>query len=196
MEELLPKKYRIEIEFFGRFKKSKTIYFDYEQGSLRDLIEMKSKIDNAEELNKWLFNFLMKKTKQSDKLTMRLFSQLCTSHRLDIIQHLLKTYAKGYFKVTDVETIIHDKTPSSSLICFLLEYTNETLESLLDMTWERINYLTDGITWNKNEETKVGKERNRRKMRMIALNEEFTGDDTDAKIKRLDEKMKAKKLKK
>ncbi len=189
MQEMLVKTYRISIEFFGFMRKPKLIYFEFQQGTFRELLQLKNDVDNPEKLNEWLFNFLMEKTKQSDKLTLRLYEQLSTDERNSILEFLLKTFAKGFFEKSndDGGKSSRKKSPDSSLIALLLDKTSETLESLLDMTWEQIDYLIEGIVWNINAGSKKGEETNARKMRMKMLKEEFS--DEEETIKRLDAKM-------
>ncbi len=192
MEELLRKKFKLEIEFFGRFRKPKVMQFEFYQGTLRELLEMKSKISDPKELDNWLADFLMSKVKGRDKLTMNLYWQLTTRRKNDIIQFLVKTFGKNFF----VKSESQDRSPASAMICFVLEFTNETIESLLEMTWEQIEFIIEGVVWNINAKDPKGREKNDRMMRMRELKEKFTDTDTDEKLARIEEKMKSKKLKK
>lgn len=198
MEELLKKKYKLSVEFFGRFKRSKKIDFIFRQGNLRELLEMKEELDEPEKIKKWLFDFLMKKTEKSDKITQGLFDQLSIEEINSIIDFLLRTYGKGFFikvkKQENEEKESMKKSPTSSMICIILEKTNETVESLMEMTWEQIEYLVQGITWNMNEQTKEGKRKNEMALRMKDLKEGTNG--YEEKVKRLEEKMRLSKLKK
>lgn len=197
MEELLQKKYRLEIEFFGRFHKPKKIEFIYKQGSLRQLLEMKADLTDSEKIRTWLFNFLVKSVQQNDKLTLKLFNQLSTGEINSILEFLINTFAKGFFtKNTDTkEKTSTEKSPTNSTICTILEKTNETVESLLDMTWEQISYLVDGIVWNLNSQSKKGQDKNARSMRMKDLKDGFANTEMD-EVKALEERMKQSKLKK
>jgi hypothetical protein len=197
MQELIRIKFRLTIEFFGRFRKAKLIHFEYEQASFRDLIEMQRKINDDDSLRKWLLNFLMEKTKQSDKLTVDLFNQLSTFEINSIMEFLFKTYAKGFFeKEKSSSSKRGKKSPDSSLICTILEKTNETVESLLDMTWDQIKFLSEGITWNLNAQSKKGEQANQRHLRMKELKESFSDKDTDAALKGLNERILKRNLKK
>jgi hypothetical protein len=201
MQEMLRKKYRLELEFFGRFNRPKTIYFVFEQARLRDLLEMKEEIHTPEKLKAWIQDFLMKKTSQSDKLTLKLYQQLGTDQRMKIFEFLLDTYAKGFFKPKMVQSDDEQKTfkktyeaPTSSMISLILEKSGENMESVLNMTWEQIDYLTEGIVWNLNAQTKEGVKRNERHMRLKDLSNNAADDELD-QIKQLEERIN-KKLKK
>lgn len=196
MQELLTRKFRLTIEFFGRFGKAKLIHFEYDQGKLRDLLMMQNTIKDGESLRKWLFSFLMEKTKQSDKLTMNLFNQISTFEIDSIMEFLFKTYAKGFFKKEKANSTNRKRSPESALICMILEKTNETVESLLNMTWEQIMYLSEGITWNINAESKKGQELNQRSMRMKELDEHYSEGEMDEALEALKKRMDKRNLKK
>lgn len=196
MQELIRIKYRLSIEFFGRFGKAKLIHFEYEQAKFKDLIEMQSKINDDESLRKWLLNFLMEKTKQSDKLTVNLFNQISTFEINSIMEFLFKTYAKGFFEKEKSGSKGRKKSPDSSLICTILEKTNETVESLLNMTWDQIKFLSEGITWNLNAQSKKGQQANERNLRLKELKENFSDKDTEAALKGLNERILKRNLKK
>lgn len=195
MQEMLRKKFKLSIEFFGEKGVPKNIDFIYEQGSLRDLLEIQNKLDHPDDLHSWLFDFLMKKTVQSDKLTLELFKQLPAYRANDIIEYILKSYGKGFFKKTekDDKKVFQKKSPDSSMICFILQNTSETMENLLNMTWEQIEYIIEGVAWNLNSQHKKGRQRNEQMMRMKELESTANVDEEQEKIKRLTEKMQQKK---
>lgn len=191
MQEMLRKKFKLSLEFFGPKGTPKNIDFFYEQGSLRELLEIQNKLDDPEELSKWLFDFLMKKTTQSDKLTLELFKQLPAYRINDIIEFILKTYGKNFFKKIEHEDkrMFQKKIPDSSMICFILQNTSETMETLLNMTWEQIEYIIEGVAWNINSQSKKGKQRNEQMMRMKELEASANPNEENDKIKRLKEKI-------
>lgn len=200
MHELLRKKYNIEVEFFGRFNRPKKITFEFDQGRFRDVLDIKEKLKEAEDVKEWLFDFLMKKTKQSVRLTRRMFDQMPDDYVANISNFIFDTYAKGFFekskkKHVEIDSFKNVKPPFSSLICLLLEKTNEPLESLLDMTWEQINYLLDGIIWNTNAQTESGRKKNASDARMGMMREELSDEDALKAVQELEKKMNAKKNK-
>lgn len=81
------------------------------------------------------------------------------------------------------------KEPESSFIMFLLENSNETIESLLRLTWRQVEFMKDGIIWNLNSQTKKGQERNAQKMRMDNSRAEMSDDEALEKAKALREKI-------
>ena len=200
MEELLRKKYNIELEFFGEKNKPLKISFQYEQGSFRDVLLIKEDLAGGMDIVEWLFYFLMKKTIQSDKLTKELFEQLSDSRIADIIDFVFNTYAKDFFEKSKEKKKEEDpfkdvKAPSSSLICLLLEKTNEKIETLLDMTWEQIRYLIDGIIWNLNAATKDGQKKNESGARMKMMKEELSDDAALESVRKLEKRIEEKKNK-
>ncbi len=194
---MLKKQFKLSIDFFGRFNKPKTIEFAYWQASLRELLEMKREFNAPGGQKEWLFDFLMKKTKQSDKLKRKLFDQLGEKQIDSIVDFVLKTYAKDYFEKAKLPK---DQTPrkekldtSYATICLILEKTSETMESLLNMTWEQIQYILDGTLWNMNAQTKEGQKRNKQKERRVIYDDKATVED-DLKVARdLEKKLKSKK---
>lgn len=75
------------------------------------------------------------------------------------------------------------------MICFILQNTSETMETLLNMTWEQIEYIIEGVAWNINSQSKKGKQRNEQMMRMKELEASANPNEENDKIQRLKEKM-------
>ena len=202
MIELLRKKYKLELELFGLFNRPKKIEIYYEEATFGELINMKSKINHPEKLYFWLKDFLMNKTTQNVKLTPKLYNQLTQEQFLKIIEILLNSYAKGYFKKDRIEEKLGEKkkknkprraAPPGTLIAYLMENTNETMESLLNMTWAQIEFVLEGIVWNHNEQTEEGKRRNQQKLRMTDLKDSTDEERDQETVRRLIEKMDKKK---
>lgn len=190
---MLKKKFKISVDFFGKFGKPKTIDFTYYQGSLRELLELKEELDDAKKFDLWLQDFLMNRTSQSDKMTIKLYRQMGNDQKNKIIGFILKTFAKGFFvKSEKPDRDFVEKAPSSSMICLILEKTSETMESLLEMTWEQVEYLVEGIIWNLNAQDKKGREKNAQKMRLKNMKDGINDEESEI-IKRLEAKMAAKK---
>lgn len=189
MQEMLRKKYRLSVEFFGRFRKPKLIYFDFLQGTLREILEMKNELSSAEKIDAWLMDFLINKTTQSEKLTPKLYYQLAEFERNNILDFIIKTFAKGFFtKEEGIENKTANKAPTSSMICLILKETGESMESVLGMTWEQIEYIIEGIVWNLNATDKKGQQRNEKYMRMKEVKGGMTDEEAE-ELKKLNERM-------
>ena len=159
MKELLRKKYSFPIRFLTK----ETFRIHFEQATLRELLEMSDVVKDHDSLNTWLFKFLSKNARGNGKITMKLYGQLTVKHVNSIIEYLMETYAKGYFeKAEEGKEPKPAKAPSSSFIAFLLSNSNETVDSLLGMTWEQIEYLLEGVAWNVREQSKDGRAENKR----------------------------------
>jgi len=203
MQELLKKNYRVQVEFFGEKMLPETFTFVYLQGSLRETLLVKESIDRWGNLDNWLFEFLIKNQESGPELTRHTFEQMTPRKILDLSNFILSTYCKGYFeKVKESEDAtmegkksqkIVTNAPFSSTICVLLEKTNETLETLLDMTWEQITYIISGIVWNMNESTPKGKARNKAGLAMGEHKKEISDEEAREAAQKLWEKMEAKK---
>lgn len=161
MKEMLQKKYSFPIRFLNK----KTIVIEYKQATLRELLEIGEVIKNEKTLTVWLYDFLCKNSVKNGKITLRMFEGLKSKNANAIITYLLSTHGKGYFKEMNSEKkeeIQEQTAPDSSLFVMIFEHSNETMESLLDLTWEQIEYIIDGITWNMRGKTKEGQSENRR----------------------------------
>lgn len=194
MQELVRNKFSFPIKFLN----GKTVYINYEQATLRDLLQMGKTINNPESLTVWLYDFLSKNTKNNDKITLKMFANLQTIHINNIVTYLFSTYAKGYFKEVkegeDKETP-KQKAPDSSLFALIFEETNETIESLLNMTWEQIEFLLDGITWNLRGKTKEGQAENSRQWALRKSRESMSDNEAIEHVRKLEEKLATKKIK-
>ena len=191
MLELLKKKYNIELEFFGLFGRPKKVSFQYKQGTLRELLELQESINKDRDLRKTLFDFLKNKTKRSKKFTRRMFHQMHDKRMGEVMDFVLDTYAKGFFTKTDQpseKSFKNIKSPTSSAFCVIFEKTGESLDSLLKMTWEQIEFLMEGVSWNLNSMTKEGQKKNETEARMKMLQEEISDEDALKMARKLEEK--------
>jgi len=181
MIEIIRKKYKIELEFLGNEREPIKTFFFYQQGSLREILITKDKIERAGSLDEWLFEFLENCAEKDSKFSRELFEQLTQEKILELSSFIFSTYCKGYFvKDGEAKKMKNQRgvqTPSNALIAFLMEKTNETLESLLEMTWEQINYIIAGIIWNMNELTPAGKQRNFSNSIMEESRKELSDED-------------------
>lgn len=196
MLQLLKKSHRLEIEFGKRLWRPARITFLYEQGTLKDILEIKWFFEHEGDLKDWLFYFLSKKTKQSVKIISADYKLLNDAQIVKIVNFVLETYARGYFQVSDKpkddgnDDGEQEETPPSSLIASILERSNETLETLLDMTWEQIEFLIEGFVWNTNEQTDEGKKRNRRKLLVQKSQAAMSDDEAKQLVADLENKLK------
>lgn len=167
MRELHRKYYRLEIQvrrlpFTMRW--AKTLTFEYHEGTMRDVLEIANTIESGEQLYKWLHEFL----NSHGGITTRQYVTLSQQMLDETITYVLRTYGGGYFKLDGAGE--EDKTPTtnapeSASICTLLRKSNETVETLLSMTWAQFSFLVDGIVYNENEKTKEGQIRNLQKVK-------------------------------
>jgi len=191
MQELLKKKYKLTVDFFGFMKRPRPIVFEYRQASWKELIELSRHLKTSDDIKPWLHDFLVKKTKHSAKLTPKLFNQLNSDQLVKIFEFILNTWGKNYFKKKKKTGNNRRKysAPESSTICVLLEKTNESLDSLLEMTWEQVEFLMEGITWNLRSQTPEGKKKNEREMEMKEHEAEISDEDALRQIQNLEKQI-------
>ena len=63
------------------------------------------------------------------------------------------------------------------------------MESLLNLTWEQIEYLIDGSVWNQNAQTKEGQKRNEREKRMKSLRESWDDETAKEMVRKMTERL-------
>ena len=90
-----------------------------------------------------------------------------------LLKKVMDTYGYGFYDSTQISKNKKKKntSPIYSAIIFLFQKSNETMNSLLEMTWEQIEFLSSGIGWNENEKSKKGQRINK--------NEEFRDEISD-----------------
>jgi hypothetical protein len=202
MKELLRKKHSFPITFLSKFprifKKGKTITIEYRQATLNELLELGELVNTPESLTTWLYGFLCKNAVESGKMTLKKFSQLKTKNINEICSHIFKTYAKGYFTETkkgDKKSIPKQTAPDSSLFALIFEHSNETIDSILNLTWEQVEYLIDGMTWNLRGQTKDGQGENRRQWAMRQSKSALSDEDALKEVRKLEKRIKIKRSK-
>ena len=164
MLEFHRKKYRGTIEI----SPDRILHLEYEQGTFGDLLEMSQIMeDSPEGLFDWLSDFFYRFSKEQERIDPKELSNFPPEALSKILQPILDTFAKGYFSRLDNEEETKKASsdhysPQSSFICYILEHSNETLESLKAMTWEMVTAMQEGIIWNIREQTKQGREDNKR----------------------------------
>ena len=107
-----------------------------------------------------------------------------------IFDFFLETYAK-WFYLKEKWTEWWENTPFSSVIAFILQNTNETLQSLKKLTWEEINFISEWIIYNMNEQTKEWKELNKKNQAKKDI-KDGKYDNTLGKLRKNREKIMAK----
>jgi len=185
MKELLRKTFRLDLEL----KDGRAVNFQIKQGTFRELLLMSKAIESGITLKQWLVDFLIANQQGDVKITPADFEFLMPHRVAEIVDWLTKTYAKGFFttkKAAKSEEEARTKAPDSSIICFVLMDTNETVESLLDLTWEQVEYLIEGCLWNRNGQTKEGQKRNERTLRAKLVRQDWDDNRAADLLKRME----------
>lgn len=166
MLEFHRKKYSLKIEI----SEEKFIHLEYLQGTFGELLEMGEDMEEENGLVIWLSKFIDKSIKKGDRLTIDQLNFLPQEALTKILQPILDTFAKGYFRGLDQKPAKMPDVlpPDSSMIAFLLEHTNETMETLKGLTWEMILALQEGIIWNIRDQSEEGRRNNKTIARMNA----------------------------
>ena len=186
LKDLLPQKHKLIVEITKR----KCFTFLYEDATLKELIELSKEIKKDQDLRKWLFGFLSKKIEKRSKMKLKHFNKLNDGYVIKLTDRILETFTCGFFaKAKAGEKEITPKYPISSLICLILEYTNETIDSLLARSWKQIEFLIGGIIWNLNEKTKEGQKRNQHKMRVWLGNQTMSDEVAKKMVADLEKKL-------
>lgn len=164
MKELLKKEALLTIPY----QKKKYIFL-IRQASLEEIIEFDYYLQQENEAIVKYILILLKKLNPEFK--DEIFHALTPEQYANIHKFFLKNYCTGFYETKndtnqakekkDADSV--EKVPFSAIIAGVLSNTNETLESLLKMTWEQIEYITEWLNWNANELTPKGKEENKKK---------------------------------
>lgn len=193
-------------------KDGRNVKFEIQQATFGELLEMTERIDGESDMRAWLFDLLLKKASSSVKIKREDLGGLMPKRVVEIINWLMETYGKGFFvreekkpqdklkeKAREKGKLKEEEddsdTPSSSLICFLLENTNETLSTLMGLTWEQIEYLMQGVIWNKNATTKEGRRANKRNLALKKMKRQWTDEQAIEMVRKMEEKINAGKVK-
>lgn len=189
MLELLRKTYTLEIEFTVE----KTVKFTYQQAIFKEILSLCKTIEDQINLGEWLYDFLMKKCTQDVKMIKEDFNMLNEDQVTRIMNFTLDTYGRKYFSTSEkIDIKKKAKSPSSSFITFILKETNETLDSLLNLTWEQIEFLQEGVVWNLNEQSKEGRQRNKMQAIMKEAREELSDEDALKQVRAMEKRLKHK----
>lgn len=174
MIELSVKKYQIDFETFSK----RSIKIEYKQATFRELLEMLDCFDKND-VDGFLRPFLCERGLSKEE-----YKNIFDETKDEILKIILNTYGKGFFNQGKVKK--GEQKPFYAMIGFLMEYTNETLDSLLNLTWEQISFLLDGAIYMLNEKTKEGRERNAQKTRIDGLKSEIPDDVALDMVKKME----------
>lgn len=183
MIDILPKKYRLTLSI----SEEKEFVIFHSTATFAETLSLQSALSSgSEQAEEYMKEFVV-----SHGIDESVYKNMREKEKHSLLDHLMHKYCKGYFaKKGDKKVDNVDEAPMSSLVCFVLKYSNETLESLLKLTWSQISFLLEGIIWNLNEKTKKGKEKNRADMRRKAFESEYTNDEALEAVRVLEEKLK------
>lgn len=157
MQELLVKEAILVIPY-----KSKKYTFIIEQANFSKILEFDFylKRDNTD-IVKHVFTILQKFNKD---YTKNMFNTISPEIYNKVHSFIIKNYCTSFYtikeKLKKKDDIEIETAPFSSVIAFIIKHSNETMESLLKLTWEQIEYLSDWIIYNLNDLTKEWKEEN------------------------------------
>lgn len=158
MEELLVKEAILSIPF-----KYKTYNFIIKQASLQEIIEFDFYLKQENEsIVKYIYEILENLDKEFNK---GIIKYITPEQHSKIHDFFIKNYCKWFYEIkkeSEVKKSI-ENTPFSSVIAWILTNTNETMQSLLKLTWEQITYISEWLVYNSNEQTPEWKEENRTK---------------------------------
>lgn len=171
MLELIKKKFILEIKIKYFFFFKKTFVFKIKQASLFEIIEFDFYMQKSWlEIIDHIFNILQK---LNPKFKKRYFKKIKIENFKKILNFIIKSYCKNYYKKPGKKINKKNQTevPVYSMISFIIEHSNETIESLLNQTWEAIEYIFDWIERNINEQSKDWKLRNKQKILKKELKE-------------------------
>ncbi len=194
MKDLLRRTYKINLTVKRRFLPDKNIIIPFSEGSLEEILSLMH-IFETSGIFVGVLKFL------SDHGLPKKYEKHVSHNVLyDLYFFVLETYCYGYIDVKKLKNKMESqesskrgkkeqKEPEASFIMFLLENSNETIESLLRLTWRQVEFMKEGIIWNLNSQTKKGQERNAQKMRMDNSRAEVSDDEALERAKALREKI-------
>lgn len=191
MLEFHRKKYGMTIEI----SEKRSIKIKYLQGTFGELLEMSETMEASNEgLLIWLADFITDHSVDGEGIAAEELAKLPSSALIKILQPILDSFARGYFSRLDNEKETKMKaekypSPKSSFVCYILQNSNETLESLKRMTWEMIINIQEGIIWNLREQTKEGQKENRKQAALKAHRAEMSDEQAIELAKELARRM-------
>lgn len=194
MKDLLRRTYKITLTIKRRFLPTKEVIISFNEGSLEEILSLMH-IFETSGIFVGVARFLT-----DHGLPKKYEKHISHQVLYDLYFFILETYCYGYIDVKKLKNKMESKEggkggkkeqkePESSFIMFLLENSNETIESLLRLTWRQVEFMKEGIIWNLNSQTKKGQERNAQKMRMDNARAEMSDDEALERAKILRDKI-------
>lgn len=144
-QSIYRKTYLLELEVHGLFGKPRKKKVYYKQGTLAEILRMVH-FNETGDVGGWVRSFLL--ANGVSKFEMRKMRP--NSHQ-NIYEILVNTFAKGFIsKEKAPEPNITDEkfAPIYAGIASILAHTGETMNTLLQLTWEQIEFLIKGVKWN------------------------------------------------
>ena len=175
MEELLVKEAILSIPF-----KHKTYKFVLKQASLKDIIEFDFYLKQENDtISKHIYELLKSLNKDFERDFDKIILNITFEIHCKIHDFFLKNYCTWFYEKKEKSKVVEsiEKTPFSSIIASILTNTNETMESLLKLTWEQITYISEWLVYNTNNQTPEWKEENRTKLNKKDI-KDWIHDDT------------------
>lgn len=152
---LLQKEITLPIEIGDDIK-----FFKYKQYTIEETLEFEYSEQDKE---KWLFEFLNNHAEtEDDKLSKKIFNQLPFKQ---LYKRVVWWLCKGFYDFDRKGEVDNgDSYPVGAYVTFICnELSIEPLNLIQDYTFEQLNYLTEWIVWNKNEQTEEWHKRNKKK---------------------------------
>ena len=187
MKHLYRKTYYLEIKIPRKILKDKEILFKYKQGTINQLLELSNWIGKQYDVRGYILHFLNDICFEG-KISSKDFRKIKFRHTTKIFNYIMNTLGKDYFnqeKSKDSNNI-----PTSSFIASICKQLKMSALDFLQLTWEQVSYLSDGIVWNNNEMTKEGKRENIRNSMKNRTKTPAT-DEEIAELRRIDAKINA-----
>lgn len=208
MKAFVRKKYILELEL----RVGKTVFCEFQQATYREILQFGEMVSGKVNFTEVIINFLNSQNTyqkfffgfltKSVKLRKKDFRFLTEKSADKIMEFIMRTYAKGYFRYLKKDDSEKESpkrkmkyVPDGAFIAFILEHTNETFETLLDMTYEAIQEINDGILWNLRSQSKEGQRENDKIARMHDIREGQSMEEALAEAKELERKLKLKRQK-
>lgn len=188
MQELLVKEAYLVLPY-----KNKKYPFLIKQASFAEILEFDFflKKDN-ESIVKHVYSLMKWLNKDFDE---KIFEQITPEQFSIIYKFFLNHFCTGFYEIpkeTDkkVKKPI-EKIPFSAVVASIIKNSNETMESLLKLTWEQIMYMSEGMVYNINEQTPEWQAENKRNIGKKEI-KDGVHDDILAKLRKQRAKVNAK----
>jgi len=160
MQELLSKEWVLKINIW-----KDDFSFLIKQATLIEIVEFDYYMKkDSNEIVTYIFEILQKSKKWDLNFTEKHFTEIKPDKFKNIFDFILWTYCRWFYNQKETKTKkaknLSWEAPFSSLLAFIFQNSNETLESIKKCTWEEIQYLSEWIIYNLNEQTPKWKAEN------------------------------------